>query len=75
MTPNLSCDSLLINETFENDLDLRIRHNFQKTILESVPSLDPIVRFKKRRPQGAKERFKGLDTSGFIFGVNNSVLK
>jgi hypothetical protein len=52
MTPNLSCESLNISETYENDLDLRIRHNFQKTILESVPSLDPVVRFKKKRPQG-----------------------
>jgi hypothetical protein len=75
MTPNLSCDSLFINETFENDLDLRIRQNFHKNIIESVPSLDPIVRFKKRRPQGGKERFKGLDTSDFIFGPNNSVFK
>ena len=50
MTPNLSCESLNINETLENDLDLRIRQNFQKTLIESVPSLDPVVRFKKKRP-------------------------
>lgn len=71
MRPNISCESLTFNEMF--DEDLRRKQNFQKTFIESVPSLEPIVRFKKKRPQGRKPRFKGLEKSEFIFGPINSV--